>query len=81
MLKSQVTIEYSDDNVPQRIDAIVVSTQHDDFDKTDEVMLAKIQKDIVAILIPRVSRKLTRAASEIIYQTTLPITSTQQVFL
>ncbi|MDG1728847.1 MAG: methionine adenosyltransferase [Algibacter sp.] len=51
--KSQVTIEYSDDNVPQRIDAIVVSTQHDDFDE-DEVMLAKIRKDIVAILIPRV---------------------------
>jgi S-adenosylmethionine synthetase len=56
--KSQVTIEYSDDNVPQRIDAIVVSTQHDDFDKSDEVMLAKIQKDIVAILIPRVVAKL-----------------------
>lgn len=55
--KSQVTIEYSDDNVPQRIDAIVVSTQHDDFD-TDEVMLAKIRKDIVDILIPRVIAKL-----------------------
>ena len=55
--KSQVTIEYSDDNVPQRIDAIVVSTQHDDFDK-DEAMLAKIRKDIVAILIPRVVAKL-----------------------
>lgn len=55
--KSQVTIEYSDDNVPQRIDAIVVSTQHDDFD-TDEAMLAKIRKDIVDILIPRVVAKL-----------------------
>jgi len=55
--KSQVTIEYSDDNVPQRIDAIVVSTQHDDFD-TDETMLAKIRKDIVEILIPRVIAKL-----------------------
>nr|WP_321235812.1 methionine adenosyltransferase [uncultured Psychroserpens sp.] len=55
--KSQVTIEYSDDNVPQRIDAIVVSTQHDDFGD-DEVMLAKIRKDIVAILIPRVVAKL-----------------------
>ena len=55
--KSQVTIEYSDDNVPQRIDAIVVSTQHDDFD-TDEAMLAKIRKDIVEILIPRVVAKL-----------------------
>jgi len=55
--KSQVTIEYSDDNVPQRIDAIVVSTQHDDFD-ADEIMLAKIRKDIVEILIPRVVAKL-----------------------
>jgi S-adenosylmethionine synthetase len=56
--KSQVTIEYSDDNVPQRIDAIVVSTQHDDFNTNDEVMLAKIRKDIVDILIPRVIAKL-----------------------
>jgi len=55
--KSQVTIEYSDDNVPQRIDAIVVSTQHDDF-ADDDIMLAKIRKDIVAILIPRVVAKL-----------------------
>ena len=55
--KSQVTIEYSDDNVPQRIDAIVVSTQHDDFDE-DDAMLAKIRKDIVDILIPRVISKL-----------------------
>ena len=55
--KSQVTIEYSDDNVPQRIDAIVVSTQHDDFDN-DEAMLAKIKKDIVDILIPRVKATL-----------------------
>jgi S-adenosylmethionine synthetase len=55
--KSQVTIEYSDDNVPQRIDAIVVSTQHDDFDN-DDLMLAKIRKDIVDILIPRVKAKL-----------------------
>ncbi len=55
--KSQVTIEYSDDNVPQRIEAIVVSTQHDDFDE-DEVMLAKIRKDIVEILIPRVKADL-----------------------
>ncbi|MEJ6793368.1 MAG: methionine adenosyltransferase [Lacinutrix sp.] len=56
--KSQVTIEYSDDNVPQRIDAIVVSTQHDDFDANDTVMLSKIRKDIVDILIPRVIAKL-----------------------
>ncbi len=55
--KSQVTIEYSDNNVPQRIEAIVVSTQHDEFD-ADEAMLAKIRKDIVEILIPRVKALL-----------------------
>jgi S-adenosylmethionine synthetase len=55
--KSQVTIEYSDDHVPLRIDTIVLSTQHDEFDE-DERMLAKIQKDIVEILIPRVKAKL-----------------------
>lgn len=58
--KSQVTIEYSDDNVPQRIDTIVVSTQHDDFHKDDEKMLAKIKKDIVEILIPKVMKKLPK---------------------
>jgi len=52
--KSQVTIEYNDDNQPIRIDSIVVSTQHDDFDNDDDKMLAKIKKDIVEILIPRV---------------------------
>lgn len=51
--KSQVTLEYDDNNKPVRIDAIVVSTQHDDFDE-EEAMLAKIKKDIVEILIPRV---------------------------
>lgn len=55
--KSQVTIEYSDDNTPQRIEAIVVSTQHDDFD-ADDAMLAKIREDIVKILIPRVKAQL-----------------------
>lgn len=55
--KSQVTIEYSDDNVPQRIDTIVVSTQHDDFDNEPN-MLAKIKADIVNIVIPRVKAKL-----------------------
>jgi S-adenosylmethionine synthetase len=55
--KSQVTIEYSDDNVPQRIDTIVVSTQHDDFD-TEATMLAKIKEDIINIIIPRVKAKL-----------------------
>jgi S-adenosylmethionine synthetase len=56
--KSQVTIEYSDDNVPQRIDTIVVSTQHDDF-ADEAVMLAKIKKDIIEIVIPRVKAKLS----------------------
>ena len=51
--KSQVTIEYSDDNKPQRIDTIVISTQHDDFDE-DEAMLAKIKSDLISKLIPRV---------------------------
>ena len=56
--KSQVTIEYSDDNIPQRIVAIVVSTQHDDFDSDDEKMLSKIKNDIISILIPRVVSQL-----------------------
>ncbi|MDH5608086.1 MAG: methionine adenosyltransferase [Cyclobacteriaceae bacterium] len=55
--KSQVTIEYSDDNQPLRIDSIVVSTQHDDFD--DEArMLDKIKQDIISLLIPRVKAQL-----------------------
>jgi S-adenosylmethionine synthetase len=56
--KSQVTIEYSDDHKPIRIEAIVVSTQHDDFD-SEKAMQEKIQKDIIAILIPRVKSQLT----------------------
>jgi S-adenosylmethionine synthetase len=59
--KSQVTLEYSDENKPVRIDAIVVSTQHDDFD-TETKMQAKIQKDIVEILIPRVKAKYKKYA-------------------
>ncbi|MBR6192040.1 MAG: methionine adenosyltransferase [Prevotella sp.] len=55
--KSQVTIEYSDDGVPQRIDTIVVSTQHDEFDE-DNAMLAKIKEDVINILIPRVKSQL-----------------------
>ncbi len=51
--KSQVTIEYNDENKPVRIDTIVISTQHDEFD-TDEKMAAKIKKDVINILIPRV---------------------------
>ena len=54
--KSQVTIEYSDNHKPVRIDSIVVSTQHDEFD-TEENMLAKIRKDIIKILIPKVKAK------------------------
>ena len=59
--KSQVTLEYDDNNQPTRIDAIVVSTQHDDFGK-DEVMLAKIKKDIINIVIPRVKKKYQKYA-------------------
>lgn len=55
--KSQVTIEYSDDHKPIRIDAIVVSTQHDDFD-SESAMQKKIQDDIIAVLIPRVKAQL-----------------------
>ncbi len=62
--KSQVTIEYSDDNIPQRIDTIVVSTQHDDFIKKadgtddDDAMLKKIREDVINILIPRVKEQV-----------------------
>ncbi len=52
--KSQVTIEYDDNHTPLRIDTIVVSTQHDEFDSDDERMLAKIKSDVINILIPRV---------------------------
>jgi S-adenosylmethionine synthetase len=59
--KSQVTLEYDDNNKPVRIDAIVVSTQHDDFD-TEAKMQAKIKKDIIEILIPRVKAKYKKYA-------------------
>ena len=59
--KSQVTLEYNDKNQPVRIDAIVVSTQHDDFDAEGK-MLAKIKKDIIEILIPRVQAKYKKYA-------------------
>jgi S-adenosylmethionine synthetase len=62
--KSQVTIEYSDDNVPQRIDSIVVSTQHDDFDE-EKTMLAKIKSDIISLVIPRVKAKLKPELQEL----------------
>ena len=57
--KSQVTIEYNDDHTPKRIDAIVVSTQHDDFD-AEAKMLARIKKDVTEILVPRVKKKLPK---------------------
>lgn len=56
--KAQVTLEYADDHIPQKIDTIVVSTQHDEFDEDDTRMLATIKDDIVNILIPRVINKL-----------------------
>jgi len=62
--KSQVTIEYSDDNKPQRIDAIVISTQHDDFDK-DAVMLKKIKDDMINILVPRIKKKLPKRVQKL----------------
>ena len=55
--KSQVTVQYSDGGIPERIDTIVVSTQHDEFDE-DEKMLAKIKDDVINILIPRVKQQI-----------------------
>ena len=55
--KSQVTVQYSDNGIPERIDTIVVSTQHDEFDE-DEKMLAKIKDDVISILIPRVKQQI-----------------------
>jgi len=62
--KSQVTIEYGDDNKPQRIDTIVISTQHDDFAK-DGVMLAKIKEDVINIVIPRIKKKLPKRVQKL----------------
>ena len=56
--KSQVTIQYGDDNKPEKVDTIVVSTQHDDFDE-ESAMLAKIKQDVIEILIPRVKAQLS----------------------
>jgi len=55
--KSQVTVEYSDDKKPMRIDTIVISTQHDDFDK-EKAMQQKIREDVINILVPRARKKL-----------------------
>lgn len=62
--KSQVTIEYSDDNKPQRIDAIVISTQHDDFAK-DTIMLKQIKDDVINILVPRILKKLPKRVQKL----------------
>ena len=56
--KSQVTVEYSEEGIPQRIDTIVVSTQHDEFDSDDERMLANIKDDVLNILMPRVKAEI-----------------------
>ena len=56
--KSQVTVEYSEEGIPQRIDTIVVSTQHDEFDDDDERMLDKIKDDVLNILMPRVKAQI-----------------------
>jgi len=62
--KSQVTIEYSDENIPQRVHTIVVSTQHDEFD-ADDPMLAKIREDVINILIPRVKARLPERVQQL----------------
>ena len=62
--KSQITVEYSDDGKPLRIEAIVISTQHDDFDE-EGVMLARIERDVREILIPRVLARLSRDNREL----------------
>lgn len=62
--KSQVTIEYSDDNKPQRIDTIVISTQHDDFDK-DAKMLQRIKDDVINIVVPRIKKKLPKRVQKL----------------
>jgi len=65
--KSQVTIEYSDDNRPVRVDTIVISTQHDDFAK-DAVMLKQIREDIIQIVLPRVKKKLPKRVQKLFGQ-------------
>ena len=62
--KSQVTIEYSDDNKPQRIDTIVISTQHDDFAR-DAKMLQQIKDDVINIVIPRIKKKLPKRVQKL----------------
>ncbi|MDA0981345.1 MAG: methionine adenosyltransferase [Bacteroidetes bacterium] len=64
--KSQVTIQYSDDGTPERIEAIVISTQHDDgFESTDDLILQKIKKDVSEILIPRVKAQMSQRVQDL----------------
>jgi S-adenosylmethionine synthetase len=63
--KSQVTIEYDDQNNPKRIDSIVISTQHDDFDADEDKMLERIQSDLKTLLIPRVKASMTPEVQEL----------------
>jgi len=63
--KSQVTIEYDDHNNPKRIDSIVISTQHDDFDADEDKMLERIQSDLKTLLIPRVKASMTPEVLEL----------------
>ncbi len=62
--KSQVTVEYGDDNKPKRVDTIVISTQHDDFAK-DAIMLKKIKDDVINILVPRILKKLPKRVQKL----------------
>ena len=62
--KSQVTIEYNDNNQPERIHTIVVSTQHDDFD-TEKAMQQAIKKDVVEVLLPRVKKRLPKRVQQL----------------
>ena len=63
--KAQVTLQYSDDNKPERIDSIVISTQHDPFDEDDDVMLGRIREDLLNILVPRVKDKVSESNREL----------------
>ena len=63
--KAQVTIRYSDGNVPEAIDTIVVSTQHDDFNDSEAAMLERISDDIKSVLVPRVMAKLSQGVQQL----------------
>jgi len=63
--KSQVTIEYDDDNKPVRIDSIVISTQHDDFMKSDSKMLAQIKGDVIKVIVPAVKKQCSRSVQKL----------------